>query len=476
LAVDRPSANGLDVYGWLVPRVVLPLYERASGRRPWTEAMRLGELQWRSSEELEALALAKVRRLLKHASRQVPFYRNRLGGAGLEDGDIRALGDLARIPLATRSDLRASFPDGVVAANVSPRRRERMSTGGSSGVPLEFFSDRSARDVWLGTHFFFLGWAGVAFWDARVTITSSSYPLYSATGRGVPERVARGLRRLLLGERSLHLIGIDLSVEQLRARTCQFAGGRGYFIRGYASYLARLAVEILEREVQLAAYPKVVISHAETLTPESAANIERAFRCRVVNQYSTWEVPQIAQSCPDNPDVFHVNSERAVVRLVRADGTEAPPGEQGRVVITDLINYVAPFINYDIGDWALAGPACPCGRGFPTLARIEGKTSEQIRTVAGRVISSSALSHFLLDVFPIQPYVLEFQALQTADAQVVLRVVPSSGFSAELAERLRNELEAYFGPGMGVRVEAVEQIATEPSGKRPLIKSLVRSG
>src|SRR5207249_1577555 len=155
-----------------------------------------------------------------------------------------------------------------------------------------------------------------------------------------------------------------------------------------------------------------VISHAETLTPSSAASIERAFRCRVVNQYSTWEVPQIAQTCPDNPTLLHVNSERAVVRLVREDGTEARPGEQGRVVITDLTNFVAPFINYDIGDWAVAGPACPCGRGFPTLQSVEGKTSEQLRTPAGRLISASALSHVLLDLVPVQPYVLEFQAVQ----------------------------------------------------------------
>ena len=57
---------------------------------------------------------------------------------------------------------------------------------------------------------------------------------------------------------------------------------------------------------------------------------------------------------PDNADMLHVNSERAVVRVVRDDGTAAAVGERGRVLLTDLANHVMPFINYDIGDRAVA--------------------------------------------------------------------------------------------------------------------------
>ena len=45
----------------------------------------------------------------------------------------------------------------------------------------------------------------------------------------------------------------------------------------------------------------MVITFAETLTATNAASIRRAFRCEVVNYYSSWEVPQMAQTCPDNP-------------------------------------------------------------------------------------------------------------------------------------------------------------------------------
>ena len=53
------------------------------------------------------------------------------------------------------------------------------------------------------------------------------------------------------------------------------------------------------------------------------------------------------------------------------------------MVLTALANDVMPFINYDLGDWAIGGDPCPCGRGFPTLAAIEGRGGEMIETPDG---------------------------------------------------------------------------------------------
>ena len=126
-----------------------------------------------------------------------------------------------------------------------------------------------------------------------------------------------------------------------------------------------------------------MISGGETMTALDADAIGRAFGCRVVNHYGAWEVPHMAQTCPDNPDVMHVNSERVVLRVVREDGRPAAPGTPGRIVVTALDNYVMPFINYEIGDTGVVGGAVLCGRGFPTLARVEGRLGEVIQDPGG---------------------------------------------------------------------------------------------
>jgi phenylacetate-CoA ligase len=200
--------------------------------------------------------------------------------------------------------------------------------------------------------------------------------------------------------------------------------------------------------------------------------IAQAFRCPVVSHYSAWEALHLAQSCPDRPEVFHVNAERAIVRVVGEDGRAAAPGERGRVLVTDLANHVMPFIQYDLGDVAVAGKPCPCGRGLPTLAEIEGRVGEVIETPAGRRIAPGALERLLTFRCGIGPYVWEYQAVQTAPDRVVLRVVPTARLTDAVTRRLAGELGAFLGPEMRVAVEPVDRIPPEPSGKRLVIRPL----
>jgi phenylacetate-coenzyme A ligase PaaK-like adenylate-forming protein len=184
-------------------------------------------------------------------------------------------------------------------------------------------------------------------------------------------------------------------------------------------------------------------------------------------------VPQIAQTCPDNPEALHVNAERIILRVVRPDGADAAPGEKGRIVVTDLANFVMPFINYFAGDQAVAGGPCPCGRGLPMLGRLEGRDSEVIRTLTGREISGVVLGQFLAFVAGIIPYVWEYQALQTDPATVSLQVVPTSRFDETFRASLEGALREFLGPGMTATIDPVSAIPLEPSGKRLIIKPLL---
>src|SRR5262249_33200572 len=160
-------------------------------------------------------ALVRLRPLLEHAAAHVPYYRALFAQAGICPADIRAPSDLARVPITTKADLRTGFPSGVVADNLPLSRRLRMTTGGSAGGPLEFFADRAGLDVWLGSYFFFLEWAGTGIWDTTVLVDS---PARVPTNIPPPPRHLRAVRRMLLGERTVYLSAIELTVAELRRR------------------------------------------------------------------------------------------------------------------------------------------------------------------------------------------------------------------------------------------------------------------
>jgi hypothetical protein len=109
---------------------------------------------------------------------------------------------------------------------------------------------------------------------------------------------------------------------------------------------------------------------------------------------------------------------------------------------------------------------------MPTLARLEGRESEMIRTPEGREVSSGALGQLLTFVIGIIPYVWEYQAVQTTPDAVTLLVVPTSRFTPTFEATLKRGVEEFLGPKVTVTVEPVSAIPLETSGKRLIIRSL----
>ena len=430
----------------------------------------LRECQWRSPDELEGVAVTRLRRLLDHAATHVPFYRRVLGDAGLGPGDVRSLADLSRVPVTTRASLKAAGLDQTTADNLGPGRGWPMMSSGSTGIPFGFHADLAAEDTRLATYMLALEWAGVGVWDVEIR-AAGQFPDAPWKYRR-PGLVARVGRRALLGQRSARLMAPWPTPEDLQQLILAVAGRRPWFLRGFPSFIAPLGDRLLQAGSELTSYPKVVMSRGETLTAVRRATIERAFRCRVVDHYATNEVPHLAQSCPDGEAGLHILGDRAIVRVVRDDGLAASPGEAGRVLLTDLENYAMPFINYAVGDRAVVGRPCACGRGLPVLAALDGREAEIIRLPAGREVSTFTVDSFMRRQSDIRTF-REYQIVQTARDRVEIRLLATPEFTPRAADHLREGFGTFLGAGVTVAVVAVDAIPSEPSGKRFAVKSEV---
>jgi phenylacetate-CoA ligase len=445
-------------------RLVLRVYERLTGQRPYTDLLRLEHLQWDPPERIAARLDAQLGPLLAHACQQVPHYRDLAARLGRRP---TGLADLQLLPPLERSELRAGFPDRFTAPNLPASRQLRLRTSGSTGLPLEFFADRQSQARRLAAYLLAREWAGAPLGTTLVLITS---PGHLGAGVGSSSRPMELGRRVLLGERYLNLSGLHTSAAVLCARLAELPRGGRYFVWSFPSYLTGLAAELSAQGLTLPRPPTVVISYGETLTALAAATIGRAFGAPVVNQYTAWEAPHLAQSCPDNPALLHLLSDRAVLRVVTPDGQDAEPGESGRLLLTDLTNYVMPLINYDLGDIATRGGPCPCGRGLPTLLAVEGRFHELIRTPAGRVVSPVTIGRQIAFACRAIPYVWEYQLAQTGPDRLELRVVPTAAYTDRVGQHLADSLTTLLEHQMRLSVRTVERIPPEPSGKRLLTK------
>jgi phenylacetate-CoA ligase len=449
------------------------------GRRFSTALRELEELQWHTPEAVQARSEARLGPLLRHAAQNVPFYRETYRRLGLAPDDLRSIRDLARLPVVSKAVIRSLPLDQFLAENVPSYRRIGDRTSGSTGEPLRFYRDREGMAQVLAGRLVFDSWFGLKPTDRSVRLrglrpmgqpTATGTPTMDRLGQTVMARLRRWYESWTQDHVHLPVINSE-TAESVYRRIQEY---RPDYLTGNTSAVAAVADELRRRDRPLPHRLRAVVVGAETLTPARRHLIEAYFQAPIINRYGLREFGfYIAQSCPASLERFHAHPERVVWETVQEGGTPAAPGEVGRVVVTALDNYVMPFIRYDTGDLAVAGgEPCPCGRGFPVLGPIDGRSTELVHTPAGKIISPVALGRHLFVVNDHVDAVRQYQLVQEALDRVRLLVVPTPELDTERQEQIRQALIRLMGPEMTVLVERVATIGCEPSGKRPIIRSM----
>jgi len=431
-------------------RVLYPLWE--SGLRRRHTLAYLADYQrdqWLAPEQIAALQWQRLKQLLEHCERTVPYYRQRWREAGIAVADIRSLDDYARLPVLTKSDIRQHF-DALQAEGWHDRVLTK-ATGGSTGDPLRFGYTRESYErrtavMWRG-----YGWAGSRMGRRTLFVWGGAV--------GTPHRFQQFKDRVYNAAFARHVLN---SFNMTDANMAEFADAidryRPQVIVGYVGPLVRLAQWLLDTGRRVVA-PQSIIGAAESLHEFQREIIERAFGCPAYNTYGCREFMLIASEC-ERREGLHVNADHLVVELQRRPGT--PATEPGEVVITDLFNYGMPFVRYLNGDVATASDhVCSCGRGLPLLQRVDGRLLDAIRTPAGHLLPGEFFPHMLKDV----PGLVRFQVVQRRLDQLELSLVRGPGFDEASLAYIRRELAKVVGDSLQLNVHFVDDIPLTPSGK-----------
>ena len=226
-------------------------------------------------------------------------------------------------------------------------------------------------------------------------------------------------------------------------------------------FLASLLQESGQRLPEL----RVIQAVGESLTPDVRQRIETGFGVPVKNLYSTTEVGYMASPCPSGHGL-HVHSENFLAEVLDADNNPCLPGQTGRLVLTTLHNFLAPFLRYEIlDDVTLAPGACPCGRGLPLWTQVAGRRHPFLHLPNGRRKSSIGITLGIRQVGACH----QFQIIQRAADHVVLRVVPDKTWQADHAERMRQVVRSEFESEIRVDVEERPFLDRPAGGKLKIV-------
>jgi len=153
---------------------------------------------------------------------------------------------------------------------------------------------------------------------------------------------------------------------------------------------------------------KGVVAISEVTSEDVCDLVRKTFGCGAAQIYGCSEMGAIALQSPDD-DALLVCEENVLLELLDDNDHPIELGGTGRVILTSLHSFATPFIRYEIGDYATSAEgACPSGRAFVRLRRIEGRRRNALVSARGERIwqstipAASVLRHVAAKQFQIR--------------------------------------------------------------------------
>jgi len=469
--------------------LALPMLSRLTKSRYWEAYQEMLELETTSLDHLQQLQWQRFTELLGHAYANVPYYRERMQAAGVHPDDITGFESLNLLPVSTKEDVQANFPDRITAQSGDRSDWQYVSTSGTANrlmVIQDFFKRDMVRaattrslhlsgDYRVGKKMVEIppdvcsivcGAEGQVvdgvfshIWQmSRNKLLTDPSQISSLRGQIEREWIFRKRTHEPFGSR-----GTNLTEEQLEGYVTSLRRDRPYVLKALPTYLYQIANYVVDAGLDPLQID-IVKPMGSSVTPGMRRTIERGFSGDYREEYGSAEFGDMACDCSQTHGL-HVFTDLFLIEIVKGDRHSAP-GELGRVLITDLSNRAMPLIRYEIGDvgrWLTDDHDCE--RKSPRLC-IEGRINDTLVMPGGAAFTSDEI----MDWFYSRDDVDQFQLLEKNAGHLEVLVV-GRGDKKPADNGLRAELNDYLGGGMQIDVHAVKTIKPESSGKFRFVQS-----
>jgi phenylacetate-CoA ligase len=415
----------------------------------------LSEAEGWGASEIEAYQNEKLRDLITHAYENVPYYRGVMQQRNVHPRDIRTKGDLHKLPILTKEDVRNNA-DQLVAHTADRRRLIKQHTSGTTGKSLHFYKHPDA-----------IAFQWAVWWRHRKRFDIEfGAPHANFTGRPVvdPRRSRPPYWRWNHAFNQAMIPMQQITPEKVPAIVDFLNQHEFAFYVGYPSIMAPFAATAREQGLQLERPPQVVFSGAEKMYRIQQRQIERFTGAPITDQYGTAEGCANASQCREG--VYHEDFEFGIIEQPKESGAH----NHSPIICTGFASPEFPFIRYEIGDaaaWAPPESACACGRSSPVIEDILGRLEDYIVTPEGHRVMR--LDYIFKDTQDVK----ESQVVQYTQDEIIIRIVQRPSYSTEREAHMCAMVHDWISPRLDVKFEYVDQIEREPSGKLRAVKSFL---
>ncbi len=389
-----------------------------------------------SLDELQALQLTRLRHTLKHVYTNSPVYRKKFDAHGVHPDDLIELGDLAKFPYTTKTDLRDNYPFGMNCVPMEQIVRIHASSG-TTGKPTVVSYTREDIDIW-------------SLLGAR--------SIYAAGGRATDKvHVSYGYGLFTGG------LGAHYGAERLGCAVIPMGGGQTAkqvqlihdfdpeIIMVTPSYMLNIADEMDAQNIDTRKLSlRLGIFGAEPWTGSMREAIENRLGIDAVDIYGLSEImgPGVAQECIEAKDGPTIWEDHFYPEIIDPESGEVlEDGKEGELVFTNLTKTGMPMIRYRTRDLSRLLPGT--SRTMRRMDKITGRSDDML-IIRGVNVFPSQVEVQILAIESLSPhYLIEVSKDGNLD-NICISVEPKIEMSVTAAQAVRNQLQHQVKSMIGV--------------------------
>lgn len=422
------------------------------------------EIQYQSSEEINAFQQEKLRVALDYLSAHSTFYKRMFGEQGIDISKIKKIEDLQLLPVTTKSDLQLYNKDFICVDK--SQICDYVTTSGTLGEPITFALTTKDLDRLAYNEYLSYQTAGCTPNDTLQLMTT------------IDKRFMAGMAYFLgAREMGMGIARVGNGIPELQwdtiARvqpTCSVA---------VPSFLLKL-IDFAEKNK---------IDHANSSIrkclcigePLRQDNFELNTLGRKINErwntlqlYSTYASTEMQTSFTECEALKggHLQPELIIVEFLDEDNKPVKEGEPGEVTITTLGVEAMPLLRFKTGDICCHyTDTCSCGRNTFRLGPVIGRKGQMIK-FKGTTLYPPALFDVLDNVSKIQNYIIEVYTNDLGTDEILVRVGCTENYGESFIKEIKDLFRSKLRVAPNIRIESPDYIANiqMPAMSRKAIK------
>ncbi|MGD8545528.1 MAG: phenylacetate--CoA ligase family protein [Candidatus Bathyarchaeota archaeon] len=413
-------------------------------------------------EDLKKYQKTKLRSVIDHAYKHVPFYHKMFKTSNIKPSHIKSAEDLSKLPLLRKADLRSGEPTDFISSGYDIQGLKAVRTSGSTGQPLQIHLNKKEDD-----------WRKAIY--MRANINCGQKPRDNWTVITAPHHFFDTTKiQRLLGVFAQDCVSVFNSIDE---QIHMVKAVEPDIIDGYSGSILLFAKEVEKRGVK-DILPRMIFGTADLIDPSSRRFIEDVFAAPYYDQFGCGELDRTAWQCPEQTH-YHIDVDSVIMEFVDDDGNQVAEGEEGEILYTSLFNYAQPLIRYAVGDVGVpVGGFCSCGRTFPLMKIVEGRRDSYLTLPGGRKLSPMTF-WTIMRLFKHTDQIQKFKIIQKKMDEIEILIkkkdkqVEEDFLEKRLIAHIEKCLKTDESSSVKWNIIFVDEIPLDKSGKLRSVISLL---